>query len=167
MAKFNSLSEEKEFKALNAKRDASLVELSKLKKSLEALSKDKPSLRSLERIESKIDSSVERLQDASEAVSSYFSKMGGNPLNDIGYDQYCDVETNIKGDIEIIRESYHDILKTKGLIQPAAPQVEQSDLINALKTLAECSSKQATATADQAKSMLLHHKVPTIRSGLY
>ena len=55
------------------------------------------------------------------------------------------------------------------MIQPAAPLVGQSDLINALKTLAECSSKhatatlqQATATADQAKSMLLHHKVPTM-----
>ena len=58
--------------------------------------------------------------------------MGGNPLSDSGFDDYCDVATNLTGEIEILRESYHDILKAKGLIQPAAPQVEQSDLINAL-----------------------------------
>ena len=71
-------------------------------------------------------------------------------MNDNGFDQYCDVATNLTGEIEILRESYHDILKTKGLIQPAAPLVGQSDLINALKTLAECSSKHATATLQQA-----------------
>ena len=76
MAKFDSFSEEKEFKALNAKRGAVLVELSRIKKSLEALSKDKPSIRSFERIEAKFESKVEQLEAANEAVSSYFSKMG-------------------------------------------------------------------------------------------
>ena len=55
MAKFDSLSEEKEFVALHAKRGAVLGQLSKQKKSLEALSKDNPSLRSFERIGTKID----------------------------------------------------------------------------------------------------------------
>ena len=120
MAKFVSLSEEKEFKALNAKRDASLVELSRIKKSLEALSKDKPSLRSFERLEARIECEMEQLNLASKAVSSYFSKMGGNLLSDSGFDDYCDVATNLTGEIEILRESYHDILKAKGLIQTAA-----------------------------------------------
>ena len=77
MAKFNSLSEEKEFVALHAKRCAVLGQLSKLKKSLEALSKDKPSLRSFERLEARIECEMEQLNLASKAVSSYFSKMGG------------------------------------------------------------------------------------------
>ena len=54
MAKFNSLSEEKEFVALDAKRCAVLGQLSKLKKSLEALSKDNPSLRSLNALKLKL-----------------------------------------------------------------------------------------------------------------
>ena len=85
-------------------------------------------------MDSRIDVLVDRLQEASESVSSYFTKVGGDPMNDNGFDQYCDVATNLTGEIEILRESYHDILKTKGLIQPAAPLVGQSDLINALKT---------------------------------
>ena len=113
MAKFDSLSEEKEFKALDAKRAAVMVELSRLKKSLEALSKDKPTLRSFERMESRIDVLVDRLQEASESVSSYFTKVGGDPMNDNGFDQHCDVATNLTGEIEILRESYHDILKSK------------------------------------------------------
>ena len=110
MAKFDSLSEEKEFKALNAKRGAVLVELSRIKKSLEALSKDKPSIRSFERIEAKFESKVEQFEAANEAVSAYFIKMGGNPLSDSGFDDYCDVATNLTGEIEILRESYHEIL---------------------------------------------------------
>ena len=133
MAKFDSLSEEKEFVALDAKRCTILANLSKLKKSLEGLCKDNPVLRSFERIETKIECKMEQLEAASDAVCSYFKKKGGDPLNDSEYDQYCDIETNLTGEIEILRESYHDILKAKGLIQPAAPLVGQSDLIDALK----------------------------------
>ena len=132
MAKFNSLSEEKEFVALHAKRGAVLGQLLDLKKSLNALSKDKPSLRSFERLETRIDEKLDQLEAASVAVCSYFIKMGGDPLDDTEYDEYRDTATNLTGEIEILRESYHDILKAKGLIQPAAPLVGQSDLINAL-----------------------------------
>ena len=55
MIKFESLSEVKEFLALDAKRSAALVQLTKLKKALEELPKDNPSLRSFERIETEID----------------------------------------------------------------------------------------------------------------
>ena len=92
MAKFDSLSGEKEFLALHAKRSAALVELSKLKKALDALSKDTPSLRSFERIEARVDSVRDLLQTASQAVSTYFCKMGGDPLNDSGFDDYCDTD---------------------------------------------------------------------------
>ena len=51
MAKFESLSEEKDCLALNGKRSAALVQLSKLEKSVEALPKDWPSVCSFERIE--------------------------------------------------------------------------------------------------------------------
>ena len=116
IARFNSLSEEKEFVALHAKRSTILANLSNLKKSLDGLCKDNPVLRSFERIETKIDRKMEQLEAASDAVCSYFTKMGGDPLNDSEYDQYCDVATNLIGEIEILRESYHDILKAKGLI---------------------------------------------------
>ena len=55
MSKFDSLSGEKEYLHMNSKRSAALVELSKLKKALEALPKDNPSLRSFEHIESKVE----------------------------------------------------------------------------------------------------------------
>ena len=113
MIKFESLSEVKDFLALDAKRSAALVELSKLKKALEALPKDNPSLRSFDRIEARVDSERELLNNAFKAVSSYFRKMGGDPLNDSGFDDYCDTETNIIGEIEILRDSYHDLLKAK------------------------------------------------------
>ena len=77
MSKFDSLASEKEFLVLNGKRSAALVELTKLKKSLDALPKDNPSLRSFERIEARVDTIVDRLQTASEAVTSYFCKVGG------------------------------------------------------------------------------------------
>ena len=160
MSKFESLSSEKEFLHLNGKRSAALVELSKLKKGLEALSKDSPSMRSFERIENRIESIVDRLQTASEAVSSYFCKMGGDPLNDSGFDNYCDTETNIIGEIEILRESYHDLLKAKNLlniVQPK-PEVSQKDLVEALKSLADSTGKHAEATQAQTKASLHHHK---------
>ena len=84
MSKFDSLSSEKDFLAVHAKRSAVLVELQNLKRSLEALPKDNPSLRSFERIESRVDIIVDRLQTASEAVSAYFSKIG-DPLNDSSF----------------------------------------------------------------------------------
>ena len=80
MSKFDSLSSEKEFLAVHAKRSAVLVELQNLKKSLEALPKDNPSLRSFERIEARVDTIVDRLQTASEAVTSYFCKVGGGSI---------------------------------------------------------------------------------------
>ena len=133
MIKFESLSEVKEFLALDAKRSTALVQLTKLKKALEELPKDNPSLRSFERIETKIDNKLGQLEVASEAVSSYFRKAGGNPLNDAGFDDYCDTETSIIGEIEILRESYHDLLKAKNLlniVQPK-PEVSQKDLVEA------------------------------------
>ena len=70
MAKFDSLSEEKEFVALDAKRCVVLSQLLDLKKSLNALSKDKPSLRSFERLETRIDEKLDQLEAASVAVCS-------------------------------------------------------------------------------------------------
>ena len=109
MIKFDSLSDVKVFLALDAKRSATLVQLTNLKKALEALSKENPSLRSFERIENKIDSRVEQSENATIAVSSYFRRIGGDPMNDSDFDKYCDMETNIIGEIEILRETYHDL----------------------------------------------------------
>ena len=114
MSNFDSLASEKEYVQLNSKRSAALVRLTNLKKSLEALPRDKPSLNAFERITARIDGRVEQLEIATEAVSAYFSKMGGDPLNDSSFIEYCNIETNIIGEIEILRESYHDLLKTRG-----------------------------------------------------
>ena len=53
------------------------------------------------------------------------------------FDDYCDIETSINGEIEILREGYHDLLKSKGLLQPATPPVLQADLVQALKSLTD------------------------------
>ena len=52
--------------------------------------------------------------------------MDGDPLNDAGFDDYCDTETNIIGEIEILRESYHELLEDKGLIKIVQPKPEVS-----------------------------------------
>ena len=116
MSKFDSLASEKEFLHLNGKRSGVLVELQNLKKSLENLPKENPSVRSFERIEVRVEKERDLLESASKAVTSYFCKMGGDPLNDSGYDHYCDTGTNIIGEIEILRESYHELIKNKGLL---------------------------------------------------
>ena len=54
MSKFDSLAGEKEFLQLNGKRSGVLVELQNLKKSLEALPKDNPSVRSFELLNSEL-----------------------------------------------------------------------------------------------------------------
>ena len=64
MTSFDSLAEAKDFLALDAKRSAILVELSNQKEALDALPKDNPSVRSFERIETRIDEILDRLQTA-------------------------------------------------------------------------------------------------------
>ena len=52
---------------------------------------------------------MQQLEIASEAVAAYFVKQGGD-INDTGFTNYCDEETNLTGEIEIMRESYHELL---------------------------------------------------------
>ena len=159
MLKFNSISKEKEFLALDAKRLAILGQLSGLKKALET-SRQKPSLRSFQRIEAKVDNQLDQLATASMATSAYFAKAGGDPLNDPGFQSYCDTETNIMGELQILRESYNDILKSKGMLQPAADPVSLTELVSAMKTLAESSQRHAAAA-------LHHHKLPTMNMPIF
>ena len=151
MSKFDSLSQEKEFLALDAKRAAVLVHLSNIKKSLEALNHDKVSLRAFERVEAKIDSRMDQLETATEAVSLYLSKAGGDPTSDSGFESYCNVGINIMDELDILREDYFAQLKSKGLLQATEAPFSQSDLVNAMKTLAESSGKHAVATENHYK----------------
>ena len=64
---------------------------------LEALSKANPSALAFSRNEAKIDSWLEKLEEASEAVSELFGRAGGDYLNDEDFKAYCDEETNITG----------------------------------------------------------------------
>ena len=138
--------------------------LTKLKNALEALNCYNPSHEAFERITARIDGRLEQLELATEAVSAYFSKMGGDPLNDSSFIEYCNIETNIIGEIEILREGYHDLLKEKGLLDvvPPKPEVTQADLVEAVKSLAESTGKHASATEAQAKAVLHHHSMPEL-----
>ena len=131
---------------------------------MEKLPKDPPSLHSFTRNEAKIDSWLEHLEKADAAVSDYFSEAGGSILEDKEFHAYCDTATDITGEVEILRESYRELLKDKGLLGPvAAPDpVSQKELVAALKTLAESSGRHATATEKQALASIQHHKTPIL-----
>ena len=167
MSDFESISKQKDFLALDAERAAARIQLSKLLKALEGFSKERPSLRSFERIEAKIDSKVDELDVASKAVFQYFINQGGDPMDDTEFDEYCNAETNITGQIEILRESIHDNLESKGMLQPVAVPLTQTVLLDAIKTLAESTGQQATATEKQALAALHHHKVPPMSMPIF
>ena len=153
MVTFAQLQEEKNFLSLHSQRSAALVQLTKLKVVLESLSEETPSALSFSRNEAKIDSWLDKLEVASSAVSNYFGNQGGDLLNDTGFKEYCDQETNIMGEIEIIRESYSNLLKSKNLLGPST--VETPEFLEAIKTLAQNSGVQASAIAQ-------HHKTPVL-----
>ena len=150
MTEFKSLSDNAEFVKLNSKRGAALVELTHMKKSLEKASKEKLSARSFQRIEARIDSKVEQLEAANEAVSSFFSKMGGNPLEDSDFDTYYDTATTLTGEIEILREAYYDLLNTKGLLKPEPTATPE--LLDILKTLSDAQKVSADAQKVSAET---------------
>ena len=95
MATFSELQKEKDFLALHGQRAAALERLCKLKVGLEALSKANPSVLAFSRNEAKIDSCLEKLEEASDAVSNYFGSAGGDLLNDSDFGTYRDQETTI------------------------------------------------------------------------
>ena len=124
----------------------------------------------------KLDSRLEQLESASDAVTKYFSSLGGDTLNDDDFIKYCDVETEIVGNLEILRESQYELLKSQNLLEPTAPAVP-ADLIDALKGLAEsqiaaaerqavaaenAAEKQASAAETQAKALIKHFKSPIL-----
>ena len=88
MATFEVLSKESDFIKLDAKRDAALDALIVHKESLEALDTEKPSKRAFHRLEVNIDEELKLFKVASNAVTAYFSKNGGDILNDPGYKEY-------------------------------------------------------------------------------
>ena len=164
MSIFESLSEQPEFLKLNAKRASALDLLINHKESIESLDKARPSLRAFERIEFKMDDVIATYEEASCAVASWFTKNGGDTLTDSGYKAYRVKAVKVLNEAEVVRESYHDLLKEKGLLVPPAPkpEVTQSDLIAAMQTLAESTGRQAEATKATAEASLLHHKTPTM-----
>ena len=83
-------------------------------------------------------------------------------MNDPGYKAYRVKGVKILNELELVREDYHDLLKDKGClnIEQPKPEVSQSDLVEALKSLADSSGKHAEATQAQTKASLHHHKVP-------
>ena len=165
MSKFQDIQDSKDFLALNSERASILVALSKLTNAFEKLSKDKPSLVAFQRNVDKLDSRLEQLESASDAVTKYFSSLGGDTLNDDDFIKYCDVETEIVGNLEILRESHYELLKSHNLLEPPAPvaplqeTVTQAGLLEALKVLAQgqtsATEKLAEATASNFKSPIL------------
>ena len=153
MSTFVSLSEENELKKLDARRMAAVSDLLSYKEALETLNKEKPSLRTFQRLEGKIDEKIATLEAASTAVAAWFTRNGGKVLEDADYKAYRVKAVKIINEIEILREEYYDLLDSKGLLkpeQPAVAPVDQNELISALKTLAESSGQHAAATLKQA-----------------
>ena len=110
MSTFDSLSENAEFKKINARRIAALSVLVGLKESIEALDVAKPSLRAFNRLETAIDEKTDAVQSDSEAVAAWFTKNGGDALNDSGFKSYRGIAVQILNDVETVREQHHDLL---------------------------------------------------------
>ena len=162
MSTFESLSKEPEFIKLDAKRAAPLGALIDHNETLKELDQEKPSLRVFQRLECKIDEQIKVYEAASNAVATWFTKNGGDNLNDSGYKAYRVKAVKILNELEVARENYHDLLEDKGLIKIVQPKAEvsQKDLVEALKSLADSTGKHAEATQAQTKASLHHHKVP-------
>ena len=158
MAKIESLSKEKKCLALNGKRSAALVKLSKLEKSVEDLPKDRSSVCSFERIKSRCNGILE-LCVASMVVTSCFAKIGGDPLRDPDFANCCDTAANVAGEVEMLGEGCHD--KSKGFFQPVVSPVSQTELVDTTKTLAERTGQQTTAARKQARATL-HHPLSVV-----
>ena len=144
MTTFEALSKESDFIKLDAKRAASLDALVDHHESLNALNVEKPSLRAFQRLEGSIDEDIRLVKAASNAVAAWFTKNGGDNLNDSGYKAYRVKAVKILNELEIDRENYHDILKDKGLLQPPAKPEISADLKDILQSLSE-TQKQAVA----------------------
>ena len=118
MPSFKDLKDNKDFITLDAKRTAVLLELKKVKASLEKLPREKPSIRSYERCNSNIDTELDRLKTASAAVSDYFASIGVDSLDDEEYLNYMNIATTLTGEVEIIRDSYYELLQSHGHYTP-------------------------------------------------
>ena len=121
MPSFKDLKDNKDFITLDAKRTAVLLELKGLKVNLENLPKEKPSIRSYERCDSKVDKELDRLEAASTAVSEFFSASGVDSLDDDEFLDYMNIATTLTGEVEILRDSYYELLKSHGHFAPPAP----------------------------------------------
>ena len=113
MSTFESLSKEPEFIKLDAKRGASLEALVVHNESLNALDREKPTLRAFQRLEVKIDDQIKVLEGASNVLVAWFIKHGGDTLNDPGYKDYRVKAVKILNELEVVREDYHNMLKTR------------------------------------------------------
>ena len=76
---------------MDAKRASVLTTLSKLKTNLEK-SKENPTLVAFERNEAKLDSKLDQLESASEAVAEYFRFLGGDTCNNNDFIEYLSEE---------------------------------------------------------------------------
>ena len=85
MTTLEILSKESEFIKLDAKRGASLDTLTDHNEAINALDQEKPSVRAFQRLEVKIDDQIKVFEVASNAVAAWFTKNGGDNLNDTGY----------------------------------------------------------------------------------
>ena len=120
MSQFKDIKDSKDFLPLHAKRTAILTSLSSIKVTLEK-SKENPTLVSFERNEAKLNSKLEQLETASEAVSEYFCSLGGDHINDSDFISYLNEETTLTGELELVCSSYHGLLKSHGHFPPLLP----------------------------------------------
>ena len=75
MLTFASLSDDGEFKKLDARRGAALSILVTLKESIEALSEETPSLRAFNRLDAEVNAEIGALREASRAIAAWFTRV--------------------------------------------------------------------------------------------
>ena len=163
MVSFAELKAEKEFVKLHGNREAILLCLEDVKAALDTLPTEKPSIRAFTKLEKEIEEEVVQLTAIDKKIATWYVGQGGL-INDSSYAEYNWVKTKLLSDLTAKRDTYHELLKSKGLLPVVATEepVSQAELVAALKTLAESTGKHAAAAEKQALAAIQHHKTPVL-----
>ncbi|MCP4238905.1 MAG: hypothetical protein GY770_35940, partial [Aestuariibacter sp.] len=163
MVSFAELKAEKEFVKLHGNREAILSCLENVEAALDTLPTDKPSIRAFAKLEKEIEDEVVQLRAIDKKIHTWYVGQGGL-RNDSSYIEYNLVKTKLLSKLAAKQDTYHELLKSKGLLPVVATEepVSQAELVAALKTLAESTGKHAAATEKQALAAIQYHKIPVL-----
>ena len=160
MGSFTELKENKEFVKLHGNRQAILLCLQDIEAAFDTLPKEKPSIRAFTRLEKEIEEAVVQLTAIDMKIATWYVGQGGL-VDDSSYAEYNWVKTKLLSEFDTKQDTYHELLKSKGLLPVIAAEepVSQAELVAALKILAESTGKHAAATEKQALAAIQQHKL--------